>query len=519
MEKNNNNRKKTFRRTAVYLLVDILIVALSFLLFAWIKPATIRFYLPNYFRPFLFFLLVWLSVGFLISKYNLQKVRNLKDVVVPVFITNLTILAVVATMIYSFGLFGFSRMIVFGTIGLSTLLELILVYLFVIIRRPVIIPVMEISEKPRPKFYVTDKEFVPTEKERARYIETREQMRQAIVEEAGEQIYNYISRFLDVGNPQTLTLSTTTRFNIDQLPENRFTSLINLHKVNDIRYINKFFESVNHKLPYGGVFISMAETYPLRKARILKSYPPVINRIYYFFDFIFTRVFPKLPGFKKIYFWITQGHNRVLSRAETLGRLYSCGFECVDETFISGLFCFVVRKIREPYYPENPTYGPLIRLTRFGKNGKEIGVYKMRTMHAYSEYLQEYVYRKNHLQEGGKFSNDFRVTPSGRILRKFWLDELPMIINLLKGEMKIVGVRPLSKHYYNLYSEELKQKRIKHKPGLVPPFYADMPKTLEEIMASEMKYLEAYEKNPILTDIRYFFRAFYNIIFRRARSK
>ena len=190
----------------------------------------------------------------------------------------------------------------------------------------------------------------------------------------------------------------------------------------------------------------------------------------------------------------------------------------MDETFIEGKFYFVVRKNRDPLYPENPTYGPFIRLKRYGKGGKEIGVYKMRTMHAYSEYLQEYVYMKNNLQEGGKFSNDFRVTAAGKFMRKFWLDELPMVFNLFLGDMKIVGVRPLSKHYFNLYSEELREKRTRYKPGLVPPFYVDMPKTLDEIMASENKYLDAYAKSPFLTDTRYFFAAFYNIFIRRARS-
>jgi hypothetical protein len=56
------------------------------------------------------------------------------------------------------------------------------------------------------------------------------------------------------------------------------------------------------------------------------------------------------------------------------------------------------------------------------------------------------------------------------------------------------------------------------KPGLIPPFYVDLPKTLEEIMASEMKYLRAYEKNPLRTDVKYFFLSLRNIFFRRARS-
>ena len=124
----------------------------------------------------------------------------------------------------------------------------------------------------------------------------------------------------------------------------------------------------------------------------------------------------------------------------------------------------------------------------------------------------------NRLDTGGKFRNDFRITTIGKFMRKFWLDELPMLINWLKGDLKLVGVRPLSKHYFSLYTKELQEKRIKYKPGLVPPYYADLPKTLEEIMASEMRFLELYEKKPFITNFRYFFRAIFNILFRKARS-
>jgi len=76
----------------------------------------------------------------------------------------------------------------------------------------------------------------------------------------------------------------------------------------------------------------------------------------------------------------------------------------------------------------------------------------------------------------------------------------------------------LSKQYFDLYSEELRNLRIKFKPGLIPPFYYDMPANLEEIQASELKYLESYGKHPVRTDIKYFFLSFKNIIFSYARS-
>ena len=198
--------------------------------------------------------------------------------------------------------------------------------------------------------------------------------------------------------------------------------------------------------------------------------------------------------------------------------MFSCGFEVINEKEINNHLYFVAKKVKEPVFDNNPTYGPLVRLKRVAKDGKIINVYKMRTMHPYAEYLQAYLFDTNNLKPGGKFKDDYRVSTIGKIMRKFWIDELPMLINLLKGNMKLVGVRPLSKHYFSLYSKELQDRRIKYKPGLVPPFYVDLPETLDEIMASEKKYLDAYEKNPFLTDVKYFFAAFYNIMIKRARS-
>ncbi len=346
----------------------------------------------------------------------------------------------------------------------------------------------------------------------------RHGMRELIIRESGQEVYDFMSKHVDVSSPDTLVVSTTTAFNIEKQLQPTFESIVNLSRVNDIRRINKFFEVVNSKLENGNIFISNVETYGLRKRRILKKFPPVLNWIYYSFDFFFKRVMPKVWGLQKIYFFITRGQNRVISKAETLGRLYSCGFELVEEKTIKGRMFFVVRKIKEPAFDYNPTYGPLISLKRYGKGGKIIKVYKMRTMHAYSEYLQDFVYKQNKLQEGGKFKNDFRITTLGRVMRKLLIDELPMLLNVLKGDLKIVGVRPLSSHYMNLYREDLRERRKNYKPGLVPPFYADMPKTLEEIMESEERYMDAYDKNPWRTDWKYFWKAFNNIVFKHARS-
>ena len=333
------------------------------------------------------------------------------------------------------------------------------------------------------------------------------------------KLSNFIKLYFDLSSKGNYLSSSSDQINLEKLSYGKFSSILNLKKVNDIRYINKFFETVNTILPNSGLYLGKLTTYPYRRKAILKKYPPVFNKIIYFFDYIFSRLLPKIPISKKIYYFLTRGKGRVMSRAEMYGRLYSCGFEVIDERSINQFLFFVAKKVREPYYDKTPTYGPLISLDRIGKNGKILKVYKLRTMHPFSEYLQEYIYNRNKLQEGGKIKNDFRISPQGRILRKFWLDEIPMLINVFKGEIKLVGVRPLSKHFYSLYDKDLQQKRIKYKPGFIPPFYVDLPKTMNEIMESERKYLDLYDKSPIITDLKYFFMAFKNVLFKGARSK
>lgn len=335
-------------------------------------------------------------------------------------------------------------------------------------------------------------------------------------------VFRFIDESLDLTTfdiRRAVMIRSADTYNVDVLPLNSFELYLNLHEMNDIRRLNRYFIEINSKLIYGGVFIGRIEPVNLRFERYAKSYPYYVARLFYFFDFIWKRIFPKLPFLQKVYFAVTQGKSRAISLAECLGRLYYCGFSVVNLREINNHVYFIVKKIEKPKTDLTPSYGPLIKLKRSGKGGKRIFVYKLRTMHPYSEYLQKFVFDIGNLSEGGKFKDDFRITNWGRVFRKLWLDELPMFINFFKGELKIVGVRPLSEQYLSLYPEEFRERRKKYKPGLVPPFYHDMPNTLEEIIDSERKYLDAYDKSPIITDVKYFISAVKNIVFKKARSK
>jgi len=349
--------------------------------------------------------------------------------------------------------------------------------------------------------------------------ERKEEIRESITEEAGAKAFAYLDKNIDIYSSNTVTLRTSELYNIKKLKYYRFDAIVNFMPLNQIRGINQMFGLVNDKLPDDGLFICCFESKSMTKKKILAKYPYPLNWIVYTANYLYKRVLPKLVMTSNLYFDVTEGKDRVLSRAEVMGRLCYCGFEIVDEHKVDDLVYVIARRSFRPQTVQRRLYGLFVKLRRVGKNGKTFEVYKFRTMHPYSEFLQAYIYQKYSLQEGGKFNHDIRVNSVGRFMRRCFLDELPMFINLAEGDMKLVGVRPISQHYYSLYSAELQEKRTHHKPGLLPPFYADMPKTLPEIEASEMRYLTMCEKKGTLfTDFIYFWRIFYTIVFKRARS-
>jgi len=510
------------KQSIQFFLVDLLIITTCFLFFIWLKPGTLRVYLPEYYPLFLSFLVMWVPISITSGKYAFIKKKSLNDFLFPVISSTMIILGLIAVFIYILQYFFLSRLIVFGTVLLSSFFELNLFALYFYYRK--LNRQSDLLEKVEesfagPYFHKTIRKAKYSPEKSAEGSEYALSFyRDLIIKETKPEVYDFMTEYINPDHNRTLTLATTTSFNIDVLHADFYRNIVNLYQINNIKRVNRFFEAVNHKLPEGGIYINCVETNEIKKNNIFRRLPPVISHIYYFFFFLFRRVFPKIPVTKKIYFFMTNGFDRALSKVETFGRLYSCGFEVIGEFQSGRLLFFVARKTKSPEFNFSPTYGPLISLKRLGKNGKIIYVYKLRTMFPYAEYLQEYVYEKNALQEGGKYKDDFRVTTAGRIFRRFWLDELPMIFNLLIGDLKLVGVRPLSRHYFSLYSKELQELRSKHRPGLIPPYYADMPKTLDEIMVSEINYLHAYEKHPFRTDWKYFWKAVFNIVIKNARS-
>jgi lipopolysaccharide/colanic/teichoic acid biosynthesis glycosyltransferase len=513
--------RKRFR--IITLLADIVILTISFLVMVWIKPASLRSYLPSHAPFFAGLALIWIIVSLVNGKMHRGKIINFSTLFNRVLGSNIISLGITALLMYTIRNLEYSRTIVLGTVLLATFLELVIGSVYIAYKKA---RLQDYEEYEKYRSYRKPSEYDlvgelngnghPGEEP----FEVHPGIINAIAAEAGEEMAEAIVKMTGpkLGS-RTAVLSTTTIFNINSLPEEKYNYIINLHKINDIKKLDEFIDAVNSKLELKGYFFCCVETKDQRKKRILKKFPPVLNYIFYTFDFLVKRVLPKLKFTRGLYFILTRGNNAVISRAEALGRLSRGGFRIRQESFIGNNLCIEAKKTGSPLPKNDNIYGPLIALPRIGKNGKIIKVYKLRTMHPYSEYIQDYVYHLYDLQEGGKFKNDFRITSWGAVCRKIWLDELPMLINFLKGDMKLVGVRPLSKHYYELYSEENRLRRIKYKPGLIPPFYADMPGDLDAIQRSEIRYLDAYDKHALLTDFKYFWKSVWNILFHYARSK
>jgi lipopolysaccharide/colanic/teichoic acid biosynthesis glycosyltransferase len=127
--------------------------------------------------------------------------------------------------------------------------------------------------------------------------------------------------------------------------------------------------------------------------------------------------------------------------------------------------------------------GPILyKQSRVGLNGVEFSIYKFRSMRLNSVKL-------GLITVGGR---DPRVTPIGYYLRKFKLDELPQLINVLIGDMSLVGPRPEVKKYVDLYTEEEKRV-ITIRPGITDWAsinYRDENVILGESSNPEKDYIE-----------------------------
>lgn len=143
--------------------------------------------------------------------------------------------------------------------------------------------------------------------------------------------------------------------------------------------------------------------------------------------------------------------------------------------------------------------------TRVGKNGKEFTMYKFRSMVTDAESLLENLLDKNETTGAMfKISNDPRVTKIGRFIRKTSIDELPQLLNVLKGDMSLVGPRPPLLREVAEYTDYHK-RRLVVKPGCTGLWQVSGRSNIgfEEMVVLDLEYIN---KRNTLFDIKIILR-------------
>ena len=156
--------------------------------------------------------------------------------------------------------------------------------------------------------------------------------------------------------------------------------------------------------------------------------------------------------------------------------------------------------------------GPVIfKQLRVGIRGRKFYIYKFRTMVINAEKLKAALMEFNESDGPAfKIKNDPRITKIGGFLRKTGLDEIPQLINVIRGEMSLIGPRPMLPNEVTA-QEEWHLKRMSVKPGIscswqVQPFRNNV--TFEQWMRLDRDYVENWS---ILTDIKLVFRTIKSI--------
>ena len=157
---------------------------------------------------------------------------------------------------------------------------------------------------------------------------------------------------------------------------------------------------------------------------------------------------------------------------------------------------------------DSPGAGPIFVQTRVGKNGKEFRFYKFRSMCPNAEAKLEELLDQNEMEGPAfKIKEDPRITRFGKFIRATSIDELPQLINVLRGDMSIVGPRPPLPREVEQYDEYYRQ-RLLVTPGLtcywqITPHKNEL--SFDQWVELDLKYIR---ERSFLTDWKIIFKTF-----------
>lgn len=166
---------------------------------------------------------------------------------------------------------------------------------------------------------------------------------------------------------------------------------------------------------------------------------------------------------------------------------------------------------------DSPGASPIFTQQRVGRDGRLFDFYKFRSMVPNAEKIREELLHKNEMDGPVfKIKDDPRITRVGRILRKSGLDELPQLVNILRGDMSIVGPRPALPKEVEHYNDYIRQRLLV--PAGLTCYWQIMPNRNElsfmEWMELDLRYIK---ERSFLTDWSIIFKTVHSVITMQGR--
>lgn len=221
---------------------------------------------------------------------------------------------------------------------------------------------------------------------------------------------------------------------------------------------------------------------------------------------------PYISNLNGHYLFNRQNQNVYLTSFLNIARLYQVVLKRLMDIVLSiiGIGFMLIALIFVYPIVKKQSPGPIFfKQKRMGKNGKVFNMYKFRSMYLDAEARKQELLKNNELESNlmFKMKEDPRIFPFGKIMRKTSIDELPQFINVLKGDMSVVGTRPPTLDEWVQY-EPHHFKRLFAKPGITGLWQVSGRSDItnfEDVVKLDMEYIENWR---LLLDIKIIIKTF-----------
>lgn len=205
----------------------------------------------------------------------------------------------------------------------------------------------------------------------------------------------------------------------------------------------------------------------------------------------------------KVKAWERRGYAFVKRAFDIVGSLCGIVVLLIPMTIVA--FLVFIEDFHSPFYIH----------TRVGKNGKKFGLIKFRSMMANPPKLEDILTQEQMEQYKKEFKidNDPRITKIGNFIRKTSIDELPQMLNILKGDMSVIGPRPLVEKEIEANYSDSKDVLLSVKPGLTGYWqaYARNNVGYENGERQKMELYYVYNRS-IWLDVKIFFKTIVSVL-------